>query len=304
MRELIRELRAVIWLELTLFTRRRSIWIAIAWIIFQGANASNAVRQNPLFAWSILANAAFLPVIFLVVITGDQVARDRALRVDGVLFATPIRTASYVWGKYLADLLGLLGLSFLFVFAAVMADRFANWQDAPYFGSILFPPLGIRPYLAGWVWLMIVPLVACSALMLAGTTVAHGQRILAYAAVAALLYLPTVAPTRLDLVDLQSLRLAQAYGIANLSLAALYQAATGRVPPAHAADSFNILNHNAVSLDGSPPIAATRLMPLIACRLPPAFPPVFYWNRVVFLALAVLFVMGTGRAVGRHRHGL
>jgi len=51
------------------------------------------------------------------------------------------------------------------------------------------------------------------------------------------------------------------------------------------------------------PRDAARVIAAMQAALPPAAPPVFIWNRALFLCAAVLLVVLTTRYVGRQRRG-
>lgn len=161
----------VLRLELRLLLRGRGIWIAGLMALFFGVYEASMLREAAYDAWEQLTVATFFVTLTLTLTTGDQVIRDRDRRVDDVLLSTPIASQSYVWGKYLAALVVLLGLSAWMLPAAIVMDHFDTWRNPPLvLGHSIYPSLGPWPYISAWLWLAIVPVIFGTALALAGVT--------------------------------------------------------------------------------------------------------------------------------------
>src|SRR5215472_3033003 len=96
----------VITMELRLHLRGKIGWLLAAfmavssvYVLFQ-AYLSHSYPRN---FWPNMALVYALLTFVLVFATGDQIQRDRDCRLDGVILSTPIATATYVSGKYLAS---------------------------------------------------------------------------------------------------------------------------------------------------------------------------------------------------------
>jgi hypothetical protein len=181
----MRGLWTVIRLELKLNRRGKAIWIIGLFMAILGINAASGIRAMPNAAWTNFGiSEAFLITLILTLSTGDQINRDRERRLDGVILSTPISTAIYVWGKYLAALAMLLGLSSIYLIVAILVDQFDNWHTPPavlaFVSPSMFPPLGPWPYVVIWGLLVIAPIIFGAALVFAGITITRGQRIIAY----------------------------------------------------------------------------------------------------------------------------
>jgi ABC-type transport system involved in multi-copper enzyme maturation permease subunit len=280
----MRDLWTVMRLELMLYHRGKAIWIVGLIMAFFGVWAASGIRELPIAAWTNFGiTTGFFISLILTFATGDQVHRDRVRRLDGVLLSTPVSTATYVWGKYLAALVILLGLAGIGLIAAILTDQFYNWQNPPgVFGQALFPPLGPRSYIVIWCWLIVVPIIFGAALVLAGITITRGQRIVAYMCVLVIWITSIIFNNMPDLLDLTTFSIYQRY-------------------------SPN--NDPAFILEGNSPIppdarTAQQVIHLVQANIPPSFLPInFLWNRLFFLALAVLLILLTVHSVGRQRQG-
>jgi ABC-type transport system involved in multi-copper enzyme maturation permease subunit len=283
----MRDLWTVMRLELMLYRRGKAIWIVGLIMAFFGVWAASGIREMPDAAWTNfgITTALFISLI-LTFATGDQVSRDRERRLDGVLLSTPISTAAYVWGKYLAGLVMLLGLAGIGLIAAILADQFYNWQNPPgVLGHALFPPLGPQSYIVIWCWLVVVPTIFGAALVLAEITITRGQRIVAYMCVLIIWITSLIFNNMPDLLDMTTYSIYQRYS-------------------PNGPDPAFMLETNA--WPGHPPDAhiAQQVIHLVQANIPPSFLPIsFLWNRLFFLALAVLLILLTVHSVGRQRQG-
>jgi ABC-type Na+ efflux pump permease subunit len=281
----MRDLSTVTRLELTLLLRSRGWWITALIMVALGVWAAAGAREAPWSGWSNLAIIAVLGTLILTFSTGDQVSRDRERHLDGVLLSTPVSTAAYVWGKYLAALAMLLGVAAAGLAGAALTDQFYTWRNPPaVLGHSTYPPLGPRPYLLGWLWLDLTPLIFGAALTLAGITIARGQRIVAYAATLVLWLMPMLFGGWPDLLDVTASRLNYSRGSADTLTAAkmalAWASAHGFIP------GRGVTEH---------------VMRLVQQNVPPHLPTIFVWNRALFVCLAVVLITGTVHSVGRRR---
>jgi hypothetical protein len=290
-------LRSVFRLELTLLARGRSWWLVAPVAAALSAWMATEVRQSPPYAWSTIgANALFLTLL-LVLPTGDQVARDRDSRLDGVLLSTPVPTGAYVAGKYLAALAVLVGLAGVGLGAALLMDRFGAMGRPSgllgFLGATAYPPLGPVPYLLGWGWLVLPPLLFGAALTLAAITLARGQRVAAGILVLMLWLLPAFSASWPTLVNLPLLN--QPYGQVDAAVDMLAERHR-RQPPPRPEPGRPFDPYASLSEDFK-----ARVGRAVREGMPPPFPPVFYANRALFLGLAAALVGLTSAAVARRR---
>ncbi len=281
----MRDLRAVIRLELLLLLRGRGLPIAAALVAFTGAWEAAGIREQPWGAWSTLTAGGVLVSLILVMGTGDQIVRDRTRRLEGVVLSTPVSTAAYVWGKYLAALVVLVGLAVVNLVGAVLMDRFDSWSDPPaVFGHVRFPPLGPTPYVDIWLLLMVIPVIFGAAWMLTTTTFRFGSRIAALTSVLVLWILPAFGSGWPQLLDVAEGRFNGLFDSGPSSKLAMATAI-------------------GVFQDRWGPSAGGRVVALVRAMLPPPLPPVFIWNRAFFLGATVLLLVLTTWSVGQRRRG-
>ncbi len=271
-------------LELFLLPRRWSMLVAAVLVALAGAWVASGVREAPWSAWSEIDFAALFVTLILTFGTGDQIIRDHTRRLDGVLLSSPVSTAVYVCGKYLATLIVLLGLVGVGLIGALLMDRFDAWTDPPImFGHSRFPPLGPWPYISSWLLLMVTPTVFGAAFVLLVTTLTRGGRAVAVPG-ALLFWLAPLFfsgwPTLLDAAA------AHFYGMSDAD------AAAGKLAMA-----------TGIFQGPEPRAVALRVIALAQQATPHQLPPVFWWNRALFLGLAIVAVVGTVRVVSRHRRG-
>ncbi len=281
------DLRTVLRLEFLLLLRGRGLPIAAALVALAGVWEASGIREQPWAVWSTLTLGGALVALILTLSTGDQVSRDRTQRLDGVLLSTPVSTAAYVWGKYLAALVALVGLAAVNLAGALLMDRFDPWRDPPpllQLGHAHFPPLGFRTYAGIWVLLTVTPVVFGVAWMLAGTTLRRGGRIAASTGALVIWLLPTFGNAWPQVLDVSGGRFYSLFDGGSLAQRAMATTTT-TFPQAWS------------------PRAAARIIAAVQASLPPALPPVFVWNRALFLCAAVLLVVLTIWSVERRRRG-
>lgn len=284
--------------ELTLLARSRGWWLVAPVSAGLSAWMATEVRQSPPYAWSTMAANTLFLTLLLVLPTGDQATRDQDRRLDGVLLSTPVSTAAYVVGKYLAVVVVLIGLAGVGLMAALLTDRWAELRPSGllgFLGYAVYPPLGPAPYLLGWAWLVLPAILFGAALTLAATTWTGGQRVLAALLVAVVWLLPAFSAAWPALLDLPLLN--QPYDEVGPAIDLLEEARRGQpapqLNPDRPFDPYAFL---------SPDLAA-RIVAVVRAELPPNFPPVFYANRLTFLGLAAALVSLTTTLVGRRQRG-
>jgi ABC-type transport system involved in multi-copper enzyme maturation permease subunit len=86
-------------------------------------------------------------------VVADAVARDQRQRVHELLMATPISTAAYVWGRFLASFGVALMLSIVMVVAVAAADATIHLSDPT------FPGVNLAALAVDWA-VLVVPAVA------------------------------------------------------------------------------------------------------------------------------------------------
>lgn len=274
-------------LELELLLRGRGMWFAAPVIAFFGVWEASMAREVPYDAWNQFTSAALFVTLILTLSTGDQVVRDRHRRVEGVMLSTPIATASYVWGKYLAAVAVLLSLTLVMLLAAVGMDRFDIWTNPPaVLGHSRFPALGPWPYVSAWLWLVVVPLLFGAALALAAITLTRGQRVLV-AMMAVFLWLGPAL-----LAGVFSGGWTSLLDVAGLSF---YSVGMTPLPPS--------LGQLALTGSSPRPADAAQMIQFVVAHMPPSLPVIFYWNRALFATLAAVLVLLTTYLVRVRRRG-
>lgn len=275
-------------LELRLLLRSRGIWLLAPVTAFFGVWEASAVREFPIGAWGQFTTAAMFVTLILALSTGGQIVRDRDRRVDAVLLGTPVATPAYVWGKYLAALVVLLGLALPMLVGAIATDRFDTWSDPPaVFGHSHYPPLGPWPYVGAWLLLVLVPVVFGAALALATVTLTAGQRVVGSMLAVFLWVGPGFLESALfngwgRLLDVAGLTFIDAVAAPTLPPDLQQIAFTGQTPP---------------------PALAAQVVQIMQANLPPTLPAIFYWNRALFAALALLLVLVTVYRLRAYRRG-
>lgn len=280
------EVWTVFWLELRLLARSRGVWLAMPVTTFFGIWEASMAREAPYAAWSQFTMAALFVTLILTLSTGGQIARDRERRVEDVLLSTPVAIYSYVWGKYLAALAILLVFAASMLAGAVVMDQFDGWRNPPaVLGHSVYPSLGAWPYISAWMWLVVVPVVFGAALSLSTITLLSGHRVVSSMAVVLLWLVPAFLGSSF------SSSWATLLDVAGMTL---YNSSTGTQLPS-ALQSLYLTG-------GSPsPALAAQMVQVVVNHLPPTLPTTFYWNRVLFLTLAMALLVATCVRVGHVR---
>jgi hypothetical protein len=267
----MRNLWLVTTTEWRLQLRGKARWFLAAFVAVSGvyfflqADLSHAHANN---FWPNMGFAYLFLTFGLVFTTGDQLQRDRECRVDGIILSTPIATATYVGGKYLASCLLLLGLALLNLLITIAADVLA-----PVSGGAIIGP---GPYVATWCVLALVPLLFGAAFTLLITTLTRGQRVVT----GLLLFLLWLGPLFIELTTGRSFALVDVLNV------------TGWLP----------LSTDAAELarDASP----SQAVQLVQTHIPWDHLMSTLWlNRASFLLLAVLCFAGAIASLHSQRRG-
>lgn len=279
----------------------RGCWTVLRWelrLLARGRALWAGVREQPWGAWGGLGFAALLISLVLTLATGDQLSRDRAVRLDGLVLATPVATVAYVAGKYLAALAALLALAGGGLALALLMDRFDNWRDPlhvfglalfPPMGHSLYPPLGPTAYLAAWFWLVLPATLFGLALVFAGSAFARGRHPLLYVLVLLCWLGPIVIGEGVfhdhwpDLFDPTALQLAVQHRATGVDAAFLLHLTGGSPVP--------------------PPSLAAQVVALVRAHVPPVFPVVFFWNRLLLVGGAAALVGAAMVEAAQRRQG-
>ncbi|GCE20829.1 hypothetical protein KDK_46290 [Dictyobacter kobayashii] len=177
-----------------------------------------------------------------------------------------MNSAVYVWGKYLAALLILLGLACLQVLSSIIADAIITWPTCP--------PLGAVSYLETWGWLSLLSLGFTAALPLFLTTVTRGQRAVSSVVVLLIWLIPLFLQTIPGFLVV--------WGASD----------TVQDPAARLVPPQNKL---------TPELARQLVQQIQSSLIPAHLTPVFLLNRAFFLGLAVLLILATGYSFQRQR---
>jgi hypothetical protein len=157
-------------MEWRLQLRGKARWLLAAFVAVSGMYFLLQAYFSHMYAanfWSNMGFAYLFLTFGLVFVTGDQIQRDRAYRVDGILLSAPISTATYVTGKYLASCLLVLSLALLNLLFTIVGDALP-----PVAGGAIIGP---GPYLATWCILAFVPVVFGAAFTLLMTTLTRSR---------------------------------------------------------------------------------------------------------------------------------
>jgi hypothetical protein len=173
---------------------------------------------------------------------------------------------------------------------AILMDHF-GWRNPPLvLGHSLYPSLGPWPYVSAWLWLTVVPVVFGVALSLACVTLTRGLRVISSLVAIVLWFGPAL--------------FASSYSGGPLSLLdvagwSLYGSVTDAVAASLPPSLQDIFRSGASPTTGIAP----QMVQFMTAHLPPELPAIFIWNRVFFVALAVLLVLLTVLRVRRQRRG-
>lgn len=273
-------------LEFRLIWRSWVTWLMVVVMLLLGALCASSNRNQPWSSWAHLGNTSFFLSLILTFCTGNQITRDQAQRLDGIVLSTPVATPSYVCGKYLAGLVSLLFLAGSGLLSALVVDHFPTTSHGfLLFSPALYPPLGAQPYLIGWAWFVLPAIIFGATFMLACMTLTRGQR-----AIASLISLLIwVLPLFLTQSIPQLLDITAAVFFPGFSLA----------PARHVSDITPLgqfLMQHPILESGSqnnPPPAnlVQPVMHLSLAGIPPSpVPSLFLWNRLFFLGLSLLLL--------------
>jgi hypothetical protein len=260
-------------------------WLMVLVMLIIGALCASSNRNEPWSTWVHLGHAGFFISLILIFCTGNQINRDHAQRLDGIILSTPVATPGYVYGKYLAGLISLLLLAGSGLLSALVVDQIPTGASAfLIFPPLFYPPLGAQPYLTGWAWLALTPITFGTTFTLACMTLTRGQRVIAYIASILIWVLPLFLVGSIP----QLLDITAAVFFPDYSLAP-----AGPVPMT---PFRQFLIQHPVLLQNSPPPAnlVQPIMHLSLAAIPPSSPPImFLWNRLFFLGLSLLLLVLT-----------
>jgi hypothetical protein len=264
----------VMTMEFRLFLRGKTSWLIAAFMLLSSAMlVIGGFRPSAFSAWRSLSLGYMLLTLVLAFSTGNQLQRDRDRRLDGIILSTPIATAPYVWGKYLAGLLLLLGFAAFNLIVSVVLDFIVP--------AATYPALGPWPIVSSWCVLVLVPLLFGAAFTLLITTFTRGQRIVTSLLVLLVWLLPTFSGTSNSLV-------------AVLTVSGLFGDSTD------AAQKLGMTFHGATPS----PVLAHQVVQLVQTHIPWDYlTPTMWLNRAVFLLLTVLCLLLTIRSLQRQRQG-
>lgn len=277
-------------LEFTLFRRGWAIWVVALAMVCLGVWNASKVRYYPLAVWLQFSITALFMTLILVFVTGNQIQQDCEHRIDGVILSTPISTSIYVLGKFLASLLMMLGLASLELVASIFVDLLPGWPHPPaLLGESLFPSLGIWPYIIGWCYLVITPILFGAALMLFGITLTRGKRIISYMVVLAIWLIPVLFWGHTYTSDH---RMADWFDLSTTSYFYNYSTDT------------NPLFQKMITDGAFPPSQSLgqQIMQQVRSGIPPTYLPLtFFENRLLFIGLGFLLFLGVIYVVRQKR---
>jgi hypothetical protein len=270
-------------LECRLIWRNWVTWLMLLITLLIGALCASNNRNQPWTSWAHLGNTSFFLSLILTFCTGNQINRDHAQRLDGIVLSTPIATKSYVCGKYLAGLASLLLLAGAGLLSALAVDHFPTGsQGFLLFSPLFYPPLGASPYLLGWVWFVLPAIIFGATFMLACMTLTRGQRTIAYLVSLLIwvlpLFLTQSIPPLLDItaaVFFPGFSLAPARPVSGITPIRQF-----------------LMQHPVLRQDSPPPAnLVQQVMHLSLAGIPPSpIPSLFLWNRLFFLGISVLLL--------------
>ena len=164
----------IFYFELLLYWRGWLGWATAVIVALFGWNIAPLVNVANPFLWEILCLGFGFLTLMLAFLAGNQIQRDRQLRLDGIIMSTAVATGSFVLGKYLAQLLIVLFYATVALLALLGASL--RTIGAPYFA----PPLGPGVVVQIWLMLVPVPLIFACALTLFGISLLRGKRTLIF----------------------------------------------------------------------------------------------------------------------------
>ncbi|BCL77912.1 hypothetical protein ccbrp13_03770 [Ktedonobacteria bacterium brp13] len=273
-------------LEFRLIWRNWVTWLMVLVMLAIGALCASNNRNEPWSSWAHLGTTSLFISLLLTFCTGNQINRDHAQRLAGIVLSTPVATPGYVFGKYLAGLASLLLLAGSSLLSALLTDHFATGSHAfLMFAPAFYPPLGAQPYLIGWAWFQLPAIIFGATFMLACMTLTRGQRVIAYIAAIIIWILPLFLTQSIpQLLDITANVFYPQFSLSS---------------PVHASgtDPFNqfLIQHPSLFQGGPPPAnLVQQVMHLSLAEIPPSSPPaMFLWNRLFFLSLSLMLLILT-----------
>ncbi|GCE13876.1 ABC transporter permease [Tengunoibacter tsumagoiensis] len=290
-------IRAIVRLELLVAWRGRAIWIVALFMTLLGVWTTAQVRSNPFDTWGQFSRTALIMTLVLSFVTGDQIARDRSHRVDGIFLGTPITTSAYVGAKFLAGIIIILGLAIIELIASLLMDLPASWQNtAPFLANSQYPPLGPQIYLVGWVWTILPALFLSASIMLIGITALRGQRIISSLIMIVLCLAPLVLFSNRDASPVTDW-----FDINSTSF--VYKYPPDTTPATLFLETQRERLH--FSPIGPPPYdVGLHILDLLKkVEVPANFPPSLLESRLLFIGLALFLFILTTAIVHRQRRG-
>jgi hypothetical protein len=273
-------------LEFRLIWRNWLTWLMVLVMLAIGALCASNNRNEPWSSWANLGTTSFFMSLILTFCTGNQINRDHAQRLAGIVLSTPVATPSYVFGKYLAGLASLLLLAASGLLSALLMDHFSTGSHAfLVFAPPFYPPLGAQPYLIGWAWFQLPSIIFGATFILACLTLTRGQRAIASLAVILIWVLPLFLTQSIP----QLLDITAAVFFPQFSLA----------PASHVSGTNPLtqflIQHPVLFQDGPPPANLVgQVMHLSLAGIPPSSTPaMFLWNRLFFLSLSLMLLVLT-----------
>jgi hypothetical protein len=273
-------------LEFRLIWHNWVTWLMVLVMLAIGALCASNNRNEPWGSWAHLGNTSLFISLILVFCTGNQINRDHAQRLAGIVLSTPVATPGYVCGKYLAGLASLLLLAGSSLLSALLMDHFSTGSHAfLIFAPPYYPPLGAQPYLIGWAWLTLTSITFGATFMLACMTLTRGQRAIAYIAALLIWVLPLFLTQSIpQLLDITATVFYPQFSFSS---------------PVHASgtDPGNqfLIQHPVLFQDSPPPAnLVQQVMHLSLAEIPPSSTPtMFLWNRLFFLGLSLILLVLT-----------
>jgi hypothetical protein len=263
--------------EIRTIWRQRSIWFAAVIMIVLGVWIASDVRENLFGAFSSFTFCATLTALFLTLISGDSLIRDRALRLHDIVMSTPISTISFVAGKVMAQIISMFLLLLLQLFAAIFTDHYGHPQFI--FGHPNFPSLGWDVYVKIWLQLDLVPVIFGVCLATACITLFRGQRVVPTIFILLFYLLPMFAYNQFP-------------SVIDLSAMSFYY---------HLASTDQLIEIAKTYTTVSPEAASALLVHARSLIPPPDLPLTFTINRLIYLILSILLFGGIVNIVSRQR---
>lgn len=235
--------------------------------------------QTPLL-WEILCLAFGFLTLILAFTTGNQIQRDRKLRLESIIMSTSVATRSFVLGKYLAQVLTILLYATIALLTLLLGSMKAT--GAPYFS----PPLGPGVIAQIWLLLVPVPLVFVCSLTLFGISLLRGKRTFIIILVLLIWILPLALVGRLpDVLNLST----PSFVILSNSQAPL-ESLSG-LDAAKRLYVEKLINGGDLNLAPAERKELVHLYQTVV--IPEHLTTPFLLNRGLFLLLSLLFLIGT-----------